>query len=753
MATILACPKCGSVSTFSPADPSKCPRCGATLQPLDQTSASAHALSGTATLVKTDTEETGRPSPLPRLPGFDIQGEIGRGGMGIVYRGWQHSVQRPVALKVLPPLLAADPHRLERFRQEARVAAALTDSHVVPVFDVLDADGVPVLVMPLIEGIDLSRVVRDRLAFQKGEKPASLHPWATLADRDYLDRVLPVLDQLVGAVAVIQQANVLHRDLKPSNVLIDVRGHAWLADFGLARLASDSSGAGTTPGVMIGTLGYVSPEQADTPEQVDLRSDLFSLGVTLYQALTLEMPFGRNRVQRLTPLPVPPGKRQHLLSRDFDAVILKALEPDREERYKTAAALRDDWQSVREGRLPKARSLSWFGRLGRQLRRNPGPAAALLAIALLIGLLAYFAGRDPAVYTKVRIVTEPPGARVALIPVDAFGELRPEKAIENRGKFSPLVLRAPPGSYLVVAALEGHGFHEVYRDVPAPNARAAAGESQHGLTFLPDGTAVLPTVLIPAQKGVEKGMARFDGGEFEMGTTDPLSQGGLALHERHVKPFLLDVTEATVGQYRGAFRKPEEAHLPAAMQALYPKPPDDFDRYPITCVNLAEARQLAEVMGKRLATEEEWEYAAALGGKQEFPWGNDFRPIRRVLAVRQNWGPFSVGTPTFDVTPTTPPVRGLLSNVGELTDSVYWPFDRHPAKVPWPTDELETHRNLVVLRGIVDFAFKDKVTEADEESLYQLRLGPRWRSMWPRERKDRMIGFRCARSVRPRFPD
>src|SRR5262249_53458347 len=154
--------------------------------------------------------------------------------------------------------------------------------------------------------------------------------------------ILPALDQLVDAVAALHQAGVLHRDIKPSNVLIDSHDHVRLGDFGLARLGlvpSDSS-----PASVFGTPGYIAPAQPEGRPDVDARADVFGLGATLYHALTLELPYSPTTVPEHAPPPQPPHRRQRALGSDFDAVLLKAVEPDRRYRYASAAEFRDDWQ-------------------------------------------------------------------------------------------------------------------------------------------------------------------------------------------------------------------------------------------------------------------------------------------------------------------------------------------------------------------------------------------------------------------------
>src|SRR5262249_46290562 len=154
------------------------------------------------------------------------------------------------------------PDRIKRFRNEATVAASLTDSSILPVFDVLEVGGVPMLVVPFVDGKDLARILEDRRAALRGEPDTTgdRHPWASLREPEYLRQVLGVLDRVVDAVAVVHQAGILHRDIKPSNVLVGRGGNVWLTDFGLARLTSAESTL-TTAGAQLGSPGFMSPEQ------------------------------------------------------------------------------------------------------------------------------------------------------------------------------------------------------------------------------------------------------------------------------------------------------------------------------------------------------------------------------------------------------------------------------------------------------------------------------------------------------------
>jgi formylglycine-generating enzyme required for sulfatase activity len=664
--------------------------------------------------------------------------------MGIVYRARQLSLNRDVAIKILKPNLVSNSTLLARFRNEAETAGRLADSHILPVFDVLDVGGAPVLVLPYIEGSDLRKVIRDRFGLRNDRSIPAPHAWAALDDRKYLGRVLPLLDQLIDAVAAMHSANVLHRDIKPSNVLVDPRGNAWLSDFGLARLGENAMFTGRGP---IGTHGYMSPEQSAGGMEVDSRSDLFALGVTMYQALTLELPYGMSGAKPSDALPAAPSRRQPLISRDLDAVVLKAIEPSVHDRYTSAAELQEDWRAARQGLLPKARRLGPLGRLARRVRRNAGAVVAAALFMVVVSLVAYLARSSPAQVIvdptrAVRITTEPPGARVALVPIDdepydyTDGEPLPSLAIRaSSERTTPLTFSSvPPGTYLVVAELPDHRFHEVYRTVPARGANPAGSFPHQTSSETEDGTVDLPLIRIPEDRPdapVESGMYRFKEGTFTMGAETPRPVMQIAPpHERMMPAYYLETLEVTVGQYRAVMK-----HLPGQYGPFKTPTPDN---HAVSYVSYDEALAYAEAVGKRLPTESEFEFAATLKGTQQFPWGNDASRIT-------GWAVGPVGEPDWDRTPTDPPIFGLYSNVAEWTSSMLGPYPS-VTNVPEMPEKLRANwRTGRVVRGgpwpvVV-------VVDAPEE----WEFGPRWRHAVSRTDHYRGLGFRCARSDRPRF--
>jgi WD40 repeat protein/serine/threonine protein kinase len=343
------------------------------------------------------------------LGDFRIVREIGRGGMGVVYEAEQISLGRQVALKVLPFAAAMDAKRLQRFRSEAQAAAHLQHQHIVPVYAVGCERGVHFYAMQFIEGRTLAAVI-DELRQLAGQKPAA---GAVPATTDYVppaDATTPTAVaarstersacspaffrttatwglQAAEALEHAHQLGVIHRDIKPANLLVDGRGHLWVTDFGLARLGGD---AGLTmTGDLLGTLRYMSPEQAlGQRVPVDHRTDVYSLGATLYELLTLEPAYnGRNREEILRQIafeePRPPRRLNRAVPAELETIVLKAMAKNPEERYATAQELADDLKRFLEDKPIKARRPSLRQRAARWARRHKTVVRAALVVLVL----------------------------------------------------------------------------------------------------------------------------------------------------------------------------------------------------------------------------------------------------------------------------------------------------------------------------------------------------------------------------------
>jgi serine/threonine-protein kinase len=277
---------------------------------------------------------------------YRILGKIGEGGMGVVYRAEDTRLGRQVAVKFLSSELSAAPLALERFTREARAASALNHPNICALYDIGDRDGQPFLVMELLDGTTLRTRVETRpLPF---------------------DEMLALATQIADALDAAHSLGIVHRDIKSANIFLTERGQAKVLDFGLAKLVAvrglqlDESDTtlGVAPGAQrtgfgetLGTVSYMSPEQA-RGEEVDARSDLFSLGAVLYEMATGRMPFtGRTSALVFEAIfnqtPAPPSSVNRALPPEFDRIIAKALEKDREFRYQTAAELRADLRRLK----------------------------------------------------------------------------------------------------------------------------------------------------------------------------------------------------------------------------------------------------------------------------------------------------------------------------------------------------------------------------------------------------------------------
>lgn len=355
---------------------------------------------------------------LSRLGDFRIIREIGRGGMGIVYEAEQLSLKRRVAVKVLPKQALLNLKHAARFQREARTAANLHHANIVPVYGAGEQDGFHYIVMQLISGVGLDRIltrlsqtgakadltpaalgslfgdaavnrsarlraVRSPRGKNRDEKPAGSY-WQTVA---WLGL------QAARALEYAHELSILHRDIKPGNLLLDEQGTVVVADFGLAKHIEQADVSGT--GEILGTLGYMAPEQL--AGEADQRSDVYSLGLTLYEFLTLRSAFPSSNNSELirqktqTELP-PPRKRNARIPRDLETIVLKAVAREPAHRYASAGALAEDLQRFLEDRAILARRVRPWEQFMRWCRRNPTVAMLSGISALLLVAVALVAG-------------------------------------------------------------------------------------------------------------------------------------------------------------------------------------------------------------------------------------------------------------------------------------------------------------------------------------------------------------------------
>ena len=288
---------------------------------------------------------------------YQLEGEIGRGGMSVVYRARDLRLNRTVAVKVLPPELAYDVATRTRFTREAQTSAQLSHAHIVPIFDVGERDGIAYFVMALVTGGNLGSLL--------AHEP-----------RQPVDEVHRLLREIADGLAFAHLRGVIHRDIKPDNILLDGEsGRAMVTDFGIAQ-AIEAGTRLTVTGIAVGTPAYMSPEQAMGERQVDGRSDIYSLGVVAYQMLTGRLPFTAGNsmallMKHVTEPPRPIAELRPDAPRALCDAVERALSKQPEDRWPTAAALRDAFGS---GDVPGA---TWRAERREAVRyASPRPESA-----------------------------------------------------------------------------------------------------------------------------------------------------------------------------------------------------------------------------------------------------------------------------------------------------------------------------------------------------------------------------------------
>jgi tetratricopeptide (TPR) repeat protein len=330
--------------------------------------------------------------PGRRLGDFEIVREIGHGGMGIVYEARQLSLKRTVALKLLNATFDRDPRAVQRFRREAEAAAMLRHANIVPIYATGEEAGTYYYAMELVAGPSLDRVIK-AAADDSGATGAATSSLAPQRD-DYFTRVAGLLAEAAQALDHAHERGVVHRDIKPSNLLLAPDGRLCVSDFGLARIGEQPGMTLTSE--VIGSPLYMSPEQATGRLSLDRRTDIYSLGVTLYELLVLRPPFeGTRRDQLLLQIihddPPPPRQWNRRVPYELETICLKAMEKDAGRRYQTALELSRDLGNFAAGLSIAARRRGSVGRAWNWYCRRPAVSALGTVLIVAAVLAAYFA--------------------------------------------------------------------------------------------------------------------------------------------------------------------------------------------------------------------------------------------------------------------------------------------------------------------------------------------------------------------------
>ena len=479
---------------------------------------------------------------------YRIEGELGQGGMGVVYRAVDTKLGRPVAIKMLPGLAADDTERYQRFVREAQAASALNHPNIVTIYDIGEADGRTFIVMELVEGRTLKDLLSDR--------PAAMP----------IREALQIAEGMAAALAVAHANGIVHRDIKPANVVITSDGRAKVLDFGLAKVTSRSADDATItgmtrPGTVLGTLAYMSPEQAEG-KPVDARTDVFSLGAVLYEMLARRRPFAESSDAALLSAilrddPPPLATLRPDVPPALNAVVTRALAKDPAARQADGTALRADLAAIEA-----------------TLRRPPAPAwrrpAVAIPIALVLLALAAFGGWQTVQARRLETVRQrdiPEIERLqfsdhslrAVRIAGAAERVAPREIARVReGWFAFDTTTMPEGTEVSIRNyVDTEGPWQPIGVTPVRGVSLPQGLYQIRLTkpgYVPlqlSYSAGMPAISLTPESAAEPGMVFVPGGPFSIGVADAVT----------LPDFWIDKLEVTNREFKafvdaGGYRDP-----------------------------------------------------------------------------------------------------------------------------------------------------------------------------------------------------
>ncbi len=593
--------------------------------------------------------------PGAKFGPYEIQSLLGAGGMGEVYRARDSRLQRTVAIKVLPAHLSSDPDLRARFHQEAKSISALQHPNICVVYDVGSQDGIDYMVMEYVAGQTLDK----------------LTPAGGLAT----DTAIKYAIQIAEALSRAHASGIVHRDLKPSNIMVDESGLVKVLDFGLAKLAASGSALGetatrvTTPGIIVGTVAYMSPEQAEG-KATTARSDIFSFGSVLYEMLTGRRAFeGQSSaallsaVMRDDPKPLTEVKREVLP--EVRLIVARCMKKDPAARYATGAELAQDLRNCRELLFPESGARLNPARIAREVKR-PRVLVPLLLVLSLLGAGAAVLVKRSRDARWAREVAVPQASQLG--DQGKYGDafvlaVKAEKSIPNDPGLTklwpiisyPLSLDTTPSGVDVYRRdyVNASAPWELVGQTPLKNVRQPRGmfiwklEKSGFGTVLRTTTSLIPSsaprdafmessVILDEEGKIPSGMVRVSPVKYPK----TLSIAGYeGMPELALKDYWIDRNEVTNRQFKvfvdqGGYQKREywkvdfqrdgkhlsweeammlfrdAAGRPGPkdwLQGEYPKGQDD---YPVTGISWYEAAAYAEFAGKNLPTIYHWNRAA-----------------------------------------------------------------------------------------------------------------------------------------------
>ena len=647
-------------------------------------------------------------SKTRRLGEFVIRRELGRGGMGVVFEAYQASLGRSVAVKVLPSHISLNAGALDRFRREAMTAGRLTHPGIAKVYSVGQEEDLHYFAMELVKGPSLEHCLDE----VRGKDPASLRQnlvaeagyeegtWVPASPHlPYFAAAAAWIAEVAEALAYAHDENVIHRDVKPSNLLIRRNGSPVLVDFGLAQ--DQSATAITQTGDAIGTPAYMAPEQARGQRDVDARVDVYGLGATLYELVTLRPPFiGKHPTAVMRSIldddVVDPCRINRSCPRELANVILKALEKDREDRYSSVRAFAADLRSFLRGDTVLAQAPTTSQKIKRALRRRRKSllASAITTAVLVVGTLGVVAITDSrerdsgqtSLDKSIRQLVQGNDVQALNLFFEARKQLGDERV--KRPWLAALARRAE-------LLIEGGDEERVqrlvdscaapYRDDPEvvawmdrarglgtlgfvldpPDARLTMHRlSKHGATELPNAgpeRQELPIgrYSVEASAGDEHEPARV--------VVDLRRGENLVVHLRAlprsmlrdgcayvagdlragIPPFLIDRREVTVAEFDKFLRtlpRDVRAALTPELDWNGEQPFDDRRDWPVRGVRAEAAVAYARWSGGHLPLPDEFALAGHLGAGWRYPWGAKFDATKLVADPLREAGPQKPGS-------------------------------------------------------------------------------------------------------------
>ncbi len=612
-----------------------------------------------------------------------LEDKIGEGGMGIVYRARHTRLDTIVAVKVLHPRLTPDEAAVERFLREARAAAKINHDNAIKVSDFDTADGIAYFVMEYLDGAPLSeRIARGRLSYPE---------------------TASILRQICAALEKAHSRGILHRDLKPDNIYLTVdedgKQLVKVLDFGIAKFFSSEGNSLTAEGMIVGTPKYMSPEQGlDQP--LDIRSDIYSLGVILYEMLTGQVPFKASTpvatlLKHVHDRPQPLRELCPDILPAVEAVVLRALAKNRVDRPGSAKQLAREFdealsisaKTVESHPLTSPPAPPVTARVGTPQPQPPEifppttlPVESAPAIspesppAVLPQTptpktqprLSTPTQADQESWSAVRLVADSASAEPTPVLVEAAVSTAPTLARHtdslDRFRYWRMVSWFGVGGLVILGILFG---------VWKMGAPAEPGNKPEVVT--PVGkTTEPPKTFSPVAPA---GMVFIPAGTFMMGNNASEDPSDTPEHQVTVQAFFLDRLEVTNEDYLQFVKATRHAPPQHWENGTFAQ---GEEKFPVVNVSWQDAQDYAAWAGKRLPTEAEWEYAARGTDQRLYPWGNQYNPQKLNARDGKLNRPVAVGSYPEGASPFG--ILDMAGNVAEWTASTYEPYPGSTAK-------------------------------------------------------------------------